>query len=225
MRPFYFSKFAGNLPVKRRWVTHNRFDLQRIVCNIEFQVNTINLIYTNMLKNLLGFLSITLVAVMVICSTGITSCTKTTTKIDTVTVTKIDTVTKTDTLKEKDTALTAAILTANPWKAQYDRASVGGSIAFYQRGGSGNTMNLDNEYITFNSNNTGIYTNNSGTQTTFTWNFTNATNTTLVWTWNLSPSVTVTWENISYDDNALHYTEYYVNGGVNSLSTEVRIPQ
>lgn len=156
---------------------------------------------------------------MVTCSAGITSCTKTNTKIDTVTVTK------TDTLKEKDTALTAAILTANPWKAQYDRASEGGTIFFYQRGVSGNTMNLDNEYITFNSNNTGTYTDNSGTQTTFTWNFTNATNTTLVWTWNLSPSVTVNWENISYDDNALHYTEYYVTGGVNYLSTEVRIPK
>lgn len=172
-----------------------------------------------MLKKLLGFLSLVLVAVIITCSAGITSCTKTTTKIDTVTVTK------TDTLQEKDTALTAAILTANPWKVQYDRASVGGTIVFYQRGGSDNTMNLDNEYITFNSNNTGIYTDESGTQTTFTWNFTNATNTTLVWTWDLSPSVTVTWEDISYDDNALHYTEYYVNNGVNSLSAVVRIPR
>ena len=172
-----------------------------------------------MLKKLLGFLSLVLVVVMITCSAGITSCTKTNTKIDTVTVTK------TDTLQEKDTALTAAILTANPWEVQYDRASAGGTILFYQRGGSGNTIDLDNEYITFNSNNTGTYTDNSGTQTTFTWNFTNATNTTLVWTWNLSPSVTVTWENISYDDNALHYTEYYVNGGVNYLSAVVRIPR
>lgn len=169
-----------------------------------------------MLKKLLGFLSIVLVAVMVTCSTGITSCTKTTTKFDTVIVTK------TDTLQEKDTTLTAAILIANSWKVQYDRASVGGAISFYQRGGSSNTIALDNEYITFNSNNTGIYTNNSGTQTTFTWNFTNATNTTLVWTMN---SVAITWENISYKDNALHFTEYYSNGGVSTLSTEVRIPQ
>src|SRR5215471_18623405 len=105
---------------------------------------------------------------------GVTSCTKTKTIIDTVTKIKVDTLiqVRVDTLKEKDTLLTAAILTANSWKAKEDRALVGSTFLYYFRGGSNNTFNLDNEYITFNANNTGVYTANDGTQSTFTWNFT-----------------------------------------------------
>lgn len=166
-----------------------------------------------MLKKMLCFSSLPIIIMMLTCSYGITACSKTTIKTDTFKV------------QEKDTTLTSAILTANSWKVQYDRASVGGNILFYQRGGSANTMSLDNEYITFKSDNTGVYTDNSGTQTSFTWHFTDATNTSIVWLWNLSSPVTVTWENISYDDNALHYTEYYSTNGTATLSMEVRIPQ
>jgi len=179
-----------------------------------------------MLKKMLCFSSLAIVVVMLTCSYGITSCTKTTIKTDTITVIKKDTitVTKTDTLQEKDTTLTTAILTANPWKAIYDRATVGGNMFFYQRGGTTNTMNLDNEYITFKSDNTGVYTDNSGTQATFTWHFTDATNTSILAQWN-SSSTTFSWENISYDDNAIHYTEYTTISGTTTLSTEVRIPK
>ena len=171
-----------------------------------------------MLKKKLCFSSLVIFVVMLTCSYGITSCTKTTIKTDTITVTK------TDTLQEKDTTLTTAILTANPWKAIYDRATVGGNMLFYQRGGTNNTMNLDNEYITFKSDNTGVYTDNSGTQATFTWHFTNATNTSIELLSNLSSNVNV-WENISYDDNALHYTDYLIANGITTLSTEVRVPK
>src|SRR5437868_5615675 len=89
---------------------------------------------------------------------GVSSCTKTKTIIDTVVKTK------TDTLQEKDTSLTAAILTANSWKLQEIRALSGSNYIFYVRGGSNNTQSFDNEFITFHSNNTGTYQDNTGTQ-------------------------------------------------------------
>lgn len=80
--------------------------------------------------------------------------------------------------------------------------------------------------MTFNSNNTGIYHDNGGGETTFTWNFADATNTKLVWVWN-NPTgeVTVTWENIKYDDGAIRYTEYYEQFGQNILVSATRIPK
>ena len=158
---------------------------------------------------------------------GVTSCTKTETIIDTVTKIRVDTViqVRVDTLKEKDTLLTTAILTANSWKLQEIRALQGGSYIYYVRGGASNTQSFDNEYITFNSNNTGTYVANNGSQSTFTWNFTDATNKKIVWVWNLAQPVIVTWENITYDDGAIRYTEYFTQFGSNVVSSAVRIPK
>ncbi|MEO6358495.1 MAG: hypothetical protein ABIU77_14940 [Ferruginibacter sp.] len=166
-------------------------------------------------------------AILLTLQGNLTSCTKTTFIKDTVTVIKVDTLitVKVDTLQEKDTMLTAAILTANSWKLQSDRATVGGSVVFYERGGSANTNNFDNEFITFNANNTGTYHNNDGGQTTFTWSFTNAANTKLTWFWNTPSPITVTWENISYDDASIRYTEYYTQSGLNVLSSIIRTPK
>jgi hypothetical protein len=171
------------------------------------------------LKSALSFIAISLLLIY-----GMSSCTKTNTvtKIVTDTVTVI----QKDTLQEKDTTLTAAILTANPWKISVVRATVGGYYVYYQRGGSNNTQNFDNEYMTFNANNTGTYTDNTGVQTSFTWNFTDVAHTNLVWVWNLSSPVTVTWENIAYDNASIRYTEYYYTQfGGNTLSSCVRIPK
>jgi hypothetical protein len=150
---------------------------------------------------------------------SITSCTKK--KLETVIETKHDTLR----ILEQDTALTATILTANSWKIREIRALVSGSnYIYYSRGGSGNTQSYDNEYITFNANNTGTYVDNSGLQTTFTWNFTDASNTKLVWVWNAIPSpITMTWENIYYEDASLRYTEYFTQNGNKILTSATRI--
>src|SRR5438874_8902505 len=95
-----------------------------------------------MLKQLFYFSSFVTFVFLFSFQVGVTSCTKTKTIIDTVVKTKIDTViqTKTDTLQEKDTSLTAAILTANSWKLQEIRALSGSNYIFYVRGGSNNTQ-------------------------------------------------------------------------------------
>ena|ERR1022692_3208221 len=175
------------------------------------------------MKKLFCLPALTIISFLFTFQIGITSCAKTNTvtKIVTDTVTVI----QKDTLQEKDTALTTAILTANSWKLLETRGSVGGNYLYYYRGGSNNTESLDNEYITFNSNNTGTYTDNLGNQTSITWNFTDATNTQIVWIWNLPTPITLTWENIFYDNGALHYDEYYTQNGVNILGAEIRIPK
>ncbi|GGB00336.1 hypothetical protein [Puia dinghuensis] len=177
-----------------------------------------------MLKKIFCFSSLAIVIVIFTCPIGITSCTKQTVT-DTVYLKKTDTLRVTDTLQEKDTAISTALLTANSWKAIYDRATVGGNMLYYVRGGSSNTMNLDNEYITFNSNYTGVYTDGNGNQTTFTWSFTDSSYTKLTWQWNSSPAALVTWENVFYDNGALHYTEYYTKNGVYYYSQEIRVPK
>src|SRR5579863_550825 len=149
------------------------------------------------------------------------SCTKT----NTVTKTVTDTVTviQKDTIN-KDTALTAAILTANSWKIQEMRATFGGSSIYYLRGGSNNTQSFDNEYVTFNSDHTGLYSDNTGVQTTLTWNFSDATNTGLIWTWNAPPTpVLITWENLYYKNGGIHYDEFFTQQGQNEVEAAFRI--
>jgi hypothetical protein len=175
------------------------------------------------IKKLFSFSSFVILTFVLVFQSSITSCKKTETIIKTVVDTI--TVTKTDTLQEKDTALTKAILTANPWRIQELRALFGSDYIYYLRGGSNNTQSFDNEYITFNSDNTGIYVNDAGAQTSLTWNFSDPTNRKLVWIWNLPTPVTVTWENITYDDGAIRYTEYFTQNGISVLSSGVRIPK
>ncbi len=155
--------------------------------------------------------------------TGLTSCTKT----NTVTKTVTDTVTvvQKDTVVIKDTAMTAAILTANSWKPQEIRGLLANNYGYYLRGGASNSVNLDNEYMTFNANGTGFYVDNTGTQYTITWNFTDATNKKIIWTWNLPTPVIVTWENIRYKNGAISYTEYYTQFGQNELTAGTRMPK
>lgn len=176
------------------------------------------------MRKLVGIIAAAIFFIVVI-QTGFTSCTKTNTVTDTVTVIKRDTVTRVDTLQLKDTAVTLEILTANPWKLLEVRALVANGPVLYLRGGSANTLNFDNEFITFNPNHTGVYTDNFGTSTTLSWNFTDATNTTLQWTWNLSTPVVITWEHLFYKNAALHYDEYYNQSGTNTLGAEIRIPK
>ncbi len=163
---------------------------------------------------------------LTIFQSALVSCTKTNTVTNTVTVT--DTVTKIekDTLVIKDTLITSAILTANSWRILEAKALVGSNYLDYVRGGSGNTLAVDNEYITFNSNGSGTYVDNSGASSTFTWNFTDATNSTIIWNLNNAvPATKVTWENLVYKNASISYTEFYTYAGSNELAYVTRIPK
>ncbi|MCW3119126.1 MAG: hypothetical protein JWM28_3208 [Chitinophagaceae bacterium] len=152
---------------------------------------------------------------------GLSSCTKDKTIYDTVTVIQRDTIII------KDTALTAEILTAHPWKMQEMYAVTGGLIRYYLKGASGNTESFDNEYIVFNMDKSGTYVENGGRHDAITWDFANAEKTKIYWTLHNTPATfVITWDNIRYKNSSLFYDEYYTDGntGENSHAQEIRVP-
>jgi hypothetical protein len=124
--------------------------------------------------------------------------------------------------------LTAAILTSHSWKILEERGVHGGDTLYYLRGGLHNTQSFDNEYITFNLNNSGILTINDGTQFNFTWAFANADKSKLTWTvLNTPATYTITWDNIRYKNGNLNLDQYFTDGntGQNSHSQQIRMPK
>jgi hypothetical protein len=115
------------------------------------------------------------------------------------------------------------LLTSSPWRISMDRGVIGNNIVFYQRGGSQNTENLDNESISFASGGTGVYTDNGGTQYDFTWSFTNADKTTLVWNVTFGTPVIITWDILTLTSSTLEYDEYYTEGTNNETAFLTRI--
>jgi len=124
--------------------------------------------------------------------------------------------------------ITAQLICTNNLQIQEVRGVRGGSILYYLRGGSGNTQSFDNEYIKLNTDNSGLYHENSGIERAITWNFTNSTNTKLVVNFTNTPaSFSVTWDNIRYKDGKWYYDEYYTDGntGQNSHAQFVKVPK
>ena len=118
------------------------------------------------------------------------------------------------------------ILTANPWKIQESQGVVGGSKLYYLRGKSNNTESFNKEYIVFNADKTGTNVYNDGNQTRFTWEFVNEEQTKLVWTVRNTPATfSITWDNIRYKNNSLHFDEYYTDGntGMHAHTQQIRI--
>ena len=116
------------------------------------------------------------------------------------------------------------LLTGNAWKVKEVRGVLGNAIVVYVRGGTSNTLNLDNEHILFKLDSTGVYTDNAGNQSTFTWSFTNSQKTTLTWIVQFSQLTTINWEILTLSKDSIKYNEYYTSGSQNEYSTEVRTP-
>lgn len=158
--------------------------------------------------------------VLFILQSATSSCTKENTIYDTLTVIKRDTIII------KDTAISLQLLTANSWKVEELRGVQGNNeIVYYKRGATGNTENFDPEYITFNSNKTGVYYDAFRTTHQITWDFLNADNTKLTFTiLKTAPETnhTVTYENLRYKNGALLFDQYWTYKGVNSHAQAVR---
>ena len=175
------------------------------------------------MKKIISLCSFSFVFILVLFQLGLSSCTK-----DTITKTDTVIVTKKDTLIIKDTAITLQLLTANSWKIQQIRGVVGNTITSYLRGGSSNTDNYDNEYITFNTNKTGIYFDFNGGIHQITWDFSNTDNTKIIFVVsNPAPlaAQTVAYENLRYKNGALLFDQYWSYNNVNSHAQVVRIPK
>jgi hypothetical protein len=162
------------------------------------------------MKTIIKILAALPIVFLLTFQTGLTSCTKDPIKTtDTVTIIKHDTVT----ITHQDTVLTAAMLTAHPWRVYEQRGVRGNSFFYYLRGASGNTASLDNATVKFNADQTGVHTDNTGGNLNFTWAFANPEHTKLTYTLLNTPSTyTITWNNIQYKNTNLYIEEYYQDG-------------
>jgi len=127
-----------------------------------------------------------------------------------------------------EVAITAALISANKWMIEEARGVRAANNFYYLRGGSSNTQSFDNEYIKFETNNTGTYQDNTGVLRNITWNFSNADNTKLqIFFTNTPANFTVTWENIRSKNGKISLDEYFTDGntGANSHGQFIRIPK
>lgn len=152
------------------------------------------------MKNNLSITFVIAITLLSLTQVGVSSCTKETV------VNTTDTVT----VAAQDTVLTMQMLTAHPWRVYEQRGVRGNSFFYYIRGGANNTESLDNTSLKFNSNQTGIHTNNVGGTLNFTWEFANPEHTKLSFTLlNTPTNIPITWNNIRYKNGRLHIEEYY----------------
>jgi hypothetical protein len=135
--------------------------------------------------------------------------------------------TDTITVIQKDTTVNLQIITANPWKIQEIRGLRGtNKTLYYLRGATGNTDNFDNEYIVFNTDKTGMYTDNNGGKSNLTWDFATSDSSRIAYTVSFPGNpITITWSNLSFKDGRLKYEEYYTNAGINVHTYGIRIPR
>ncbi|MFT3702322.1 MAG: hypothetical protein QM802_08135 [Agriterribacter sp.] len=116
------------------------------------------------------------------------------------------------------------ILTGTTWQIDEIRFLQLNQPYYYKRGASsGNNANYDNEYIQFNKDNTGVRSDN-GEKYPLTWSFTDESKTKIKIVTQESSELVIYWENITYDEAALKYTEYYNRNGTNSLGVATRTP-
>lgn len=171
------------------------------------------------MRKLLGLSSFLGFVILLTMQTGMTSCTKE--------VVKIDTLTKVDTIVKQDTTVTPALLTAYKWKTKEIIGVIGNNITYYERGGSNNTENYDNEYIQFNTDGTGVLYDAAGTLHQTTWSFSDSSYkklTFVVFNPSPIPSQNVTWDNLRFKNNQLLFDQYWSYQGINSHVQFIRLP-
>lgn len=151
-------------------------------------------------------------------SFGLSSCQKEVVRTDTLVIR--DTIYKEPVIPVIDTL---QVLTSRQWKIDEIRFLQADSPYYYKRGGIGNAVNLDNEFIKFNSDYTGIYFTDGNTYI-FTWGFKSGNKTKIEYLVQFPTPLLVNWENLIYNDNYLRYSEYYHKNDFNSLATVLRIP-
>ena len=112
-------------------------------------------------------------------------------------------------------------LTAVTWKVDESKVIDGNSMLSYKRGAAGNTINFDNDFYKFNTDNTGIYSFN-GQDYTFNWKYLDAEKTKMEMTILYPSPLIVTLENITLTANSLKYTRFQKVNGLNFVAIESR---
>jgi hypothetical protein len=117
-----------------------------------------------------------------------------------------------------------AILTKAPvWKVDEIRFLQNNILYYYKRDSlEDNNSDFGTESIKFNPDKTGLYMAKNITYM-INWEFMDSTKSKIRYMISMPNPLTVFWENITYTENTIHYTEYYTRQGFNSLAIATRV--
>ena len=107
------------------------------------------------------------------------------------------------------------------WKVEESRVIDGNNIFYYKRNGQENSVNFDNDFYKFNTDNTGIYAYN-GQDYKFNWKYLDAEKTRMEMMILYPTPLIVTLENITGTATSLKYTRLQKVNGLNFVAIESR---
>lgn len=123
--------------------------------------------------------------------------------------------------KQKDPLSYAQILTGKVWQLDEIRYVHLNNSYYYKRGGTANNINYDDAIIEFKPDGTG-FSRWQGNSYALTWQLDEANKKI---TYTLASGLTVVWDNVTFAESQLAYSEHYTSNGVVSLAYGVRTPQ
>jgi hypothetical protein len=112
-------------------------------------------------------------------------------------------------------------LTAVTWKVDESKVIDGNSMLSYKRGAPENTINFDNDFYKFNTDNTGIYSFN-GQDYKFNWKYLDAEKTKIEMMILYPSPLIVNLENVTLTATSLKYTRLQKVNGLNFVAIESR---
>jgi hypothetical protein len=112
-------------------------------------------------------------------------------------------------------------LTAVTWKVDESKVIDGNSMLSYKRGSQDNTINFDNDFYKFNTDNTGIYSFN-GQDYKFNWKYLDSEKTKIEMTILYPTPLIVNLENVTLSAMSLKYTRLQKVNGLNFVAIESR---
>jgi CarboxypepD_reg-like domain len=112
-------------------------------------------------------------------------------------------------------------LTDVAWKVEESKVIDGNNMFSYKRGAQDNTVNYDNDFYKFNTDNTGIYSFN-GQDYKFNWKYLDAEKTKIEMTILYPTPLIVSLENVTLTATSLKYTRLQKVNGLNFVAIESR---
>ena len=112
-------------------------------------------------------------------------------------------------------------LTTVTWKVEESRVIDGNNMDYYKRGVQGNTINFDNDFYKFNTDNTGIYSFN-GQDYKFNWKYLDAEKMRIEMIVLYPTPLIVTLENVTLTATSFKYTRLQKVNGLNFVAIESR---
>lgn len=112
-------------------------------------------------------------------------------------------------------------LTSVTWKVEESRVIDGNEMKFYKRGEQGNTINFDNDFYKFNTDNTGIYS-FSGQDYKFNWKYLDAEKSKIEMTILYPTPLIVNLENVTVSASSFKYTRLQKVNGLSFVAVESR---